>query len=58
MIREEQEDLAIVLVAAGSEVSLALQAAEKVEKPGLGVRVVSVPNRGSSSSRMKPIGAS
>lgn len=46
VIREEQEDLAIVLVAAGSEVSLALQAAEKVEKPGLGVRVVSVPNRG------------
>ena len=45
VIREEQEELAIVLVAAGSEVSLALQAAEEVEKPGLGVRVVSVPNR-------------
>lgn len=45
VIRQEKEELAIVLVAAGSEVSLAIQAAEKVEKPGLGVRVVSVPNR-------------
>jgi transketolase len=46
VVRPEQEDLAIVLVAAGSEVSLAVQVAEQVEKPGLGVRVVSVPNRG------------
>lgn len=45
IIRQEQEELAVVLVAAGSEVSLAVQAAEKVERPGLGVRVVSVPNR-------------
>lgn len=45
VIRQEKEELAIVLVAAGSEVSLAIQAAEKVEKPGLGVRVVFVPNR-------------
>ncbi len=45
IIRKEQEELAIVVVASGSEVSLALQAAEKVEQEGLGVRVVSVPNR-------------
>lgn len=45
VLREEQEDLAITLVAAGSEVSFALKVAEEVEKPGLGVRVVSVPNR-------------
>lgn len=45
ILRKEQEDLAIVLVAAGSEVSFALKVAEEVEKPGLGVRVVSVPNR-------------
>lgn len=45
VLRAEQEDLAIVLVAAGSEVSFALKVAEQVEKPGLGIRVVSVPNR-------------
>lgn len=45
VLRPEQEDLAIVLVAAGSEVSFAVKVAEEVEKPGLGVRVVSVPNR-------------
>ncbi len=45
ILREEQEELAIVLVAAGSEVSFALKVAEEVEKPGLGIRVVSMPNR-------------
>ncbi|NMB01649.1 MAG: transketolase [Firmicutes bacterium] len=45
IVRPEQEDLAIVLVAAGSEVSLAMKVAEQVEEPGRGVRVVSVPNR-------------
>lgn len=45
VLRPEQEDLAIVLAAAGSEVSFALKVATEVEKPGLGVRVVSVPNR-------------
>ncbi len=45
VVRPEQEDLAIVLVASGSEVSLAVNVADKVEKEGLGVRVVSVPNR-------------
>lgn len=46
IVREEQEELAVVLVAAGSEVNFALRAADEVEKPGLGIRVVSVPNRG------------
>ncbi len=45
IIRREKEELAIVLVASGSEVSLACEAAERIEKPGLGVRVVSVPCR-------------
>lgn len=45
ILREEQEELAITLVAAGSEVSFALKVAEEVEKSGLGIRVVSVPNR-------------
>ncbi|HBN97092.1 MAG TPA: transketolase, partial [Firmicutes bacterium] len=43
--RAEDKELAIVLVAAGSEVSLAIKVAEKVEKKGFGVRVVSVPCR-------------
>ena len=45
IIREETKPLAVVLAASGSEVSLALEAAELVEKEGLGVRVVSVPCR-------------
>ncbi|HHT67957.1 MAG TPA: transketolase [Firmicutes bacterium] len=45
VLREEQEDLALVLVASGSEVSLAVDVAEKVEEKGFGVRVVSVPSR-------------
>ncbi len=45
ILRPEGEDLALVLVAAGSEVSLAVDVAEKIEEEGFGVRVVSVPNR-------------
>lgn len=45
VVRPEQEELKVVLVASGSEVSFAIKAAEHVEKEGLGVRVVSVPNR-------------
>lgn len=45
VVREEQQELAVVLAAAGSEVNFALKAAEEIEKEGLGVRVVSVPNR-------------
>lgn len=46
VLRQEREELGLVLVASGSEVNLAVQVAEKVEKEGLGVRVVSIPNRG------------
>lgn len=45
VIREEKEKLGLVLAASGSEVSLAWAAAEQAERPGLGVRVVSVPCR-------------
>jgi transketolase len=45
VVRAEDKELAIVLVAAGSEVSLAIKVAEKMEKKGFGVRVVSVPCR-------------
>ncbi|MDI9438278.1 MAG: transketolase [Bacillota bacterium] len=45
IVKEEQNELSIVLVAAGSEVSMALEAAQQVEKAGYGVRVVSMPNR-------------
>lgn len=43
--RREKRELSVVLAASGSEVNLALQAAEEAEKAGLGVRVVSVPCR-------------
>jgi transketolase len=39
---DEQPD--IILIATGSEVSLALQAQEQLEKQGLNVRVVSMPS--------------
>ena len=45
VVREEQEELGVVVVAAGSEVAFAIEAAKKAEKPGFGVRVVSIPNR-------------
>ncbi len=45
VVRTEGEELAIVLVASGSEVSLAINVAEKMEKKGFGVRVVSIPCR-------------
>lgn len=45
ILRAEKEELAITLVASGSEVSLAMEVAEKVEKEGFGVRVVSIPCR-------------
>ncbi|MGI6625691.1 MAG: transketolase [Limnochordia bacterium] len=45
VLRQETEKLDIVLAASGSEVSLAVQVAEKMEKDGFGIRVVSVPNR-------------
>jgi len=43
--REAGDKLDAVVVASGSEVALALAAAEKLEGEGRGIRVVSVPNR-------------
>lgn len=45
VIRRETGKLDITLAAAGSEVSLAVEAAEQLESEGVGVRVVSVPCR-------------
>ncbi|HHU62540.1 MAG: transketolase [Bacillota bacterium] len=45
VVREEKEELAVVLAAAGSEVNFAIKVAEETEKEGLGIRVVSIPNR-------------
>lgn len=45
VVKQEQNDLALTLVATGSEVNLALEAAELLEKEGQGTRVVSVPCR-------------
>src|SRR5690606_21245357 len=45
VIKREKHPLSAVILASGSEVSLALEAAQKLEQKGRGVRVVSVPNR-------------
>ncbi|MCK9524465.1 MAG: transketolase [Limnochordia bacterium] len=45
VLRAEQAELGLVLVASGSEVSLAMQVAEKIEEKDFGIRVVSVPSR-------------
>jgi len=45
VIKREENPLAAVILASGSEVALALDAAAALEKEGKGVRVVSVPNR-------------
>ncbi len=43
VLREESGGLDVILIATGSEVHLALEAAETLEGEGLGVRVVSMP---------------
>ncbi len=43
MLREEQGELEAVIIATGSEVALAIEAAEKLSAAGRGVRVVSMP---------------
>lgn len=45
VIKREENPLSAVILATGSEVSLALEAAAVLEKQGKGIRVVSVPNR-------------
>ena len=44
VLKEENGKLNIVIVATGSEVSLALDVKEELERDGFGVRVVSMPN--------------
>jgi transketolase len=43
VLREEQGELEAILIATGSEVALAIDAAEKLSAAGRGVRVVSMP---------------
>jgi transketolase len=43
VLREEQGELEAVIIATGSEVALAIEAAEKLSAAGRGVRVVSMP---------------
>ena len=43
ILREEQGELEAVIIATGSEVALAIEAAEKLSATGRGVRVVSMP---------------
>ena len=43
ILREEQGELEAVIIATGSEVALAIEAAEKLAAAGRGVRVVSMP---------------
>ena len=43
ILREEQGELEAVVIATGSEVALAIEAAEKLSAAGRGVRVVSMP---------------
>jgi transketolase len=43
ILREEQGELEAVIIATGSEVALAIEAAEKLSAAGRGVRVVSMP---------------
>jgi transketolase len=43
VLREEQGELEVVIIATGSEVALAMEAAEKLSAAGRGIRVVSMP---------------
>ena len=43
VLREEQGELEAIVIATGSEVALAIDAAEKLSAAGRGVRVVSMP---------------
>jgi len=46
ILREPAETIEAIIIATGSEVSLAMAASEKLTAQGLGVRVVSMPNPG------------
>jgi transketolase len=43
VLSREQGELDLILIATGSEVGLAAQAAEQLQEDGLGVRLVSIP---------------
>jgi transketolase len=43
ILREEQGELEAIVIATGSEVALAIEAAEKLSAAGRGIRVVSMP---------------
>lgn len=45
ILREEKEALKLILIASGSEVHLAVEAAEALEKEDYGIRVVSMPSQ-------------
>ncbi len=45
IVKNETEKLDGILIATGSEVSIAIEAAEKLEAKGLGIRVVSMPSQ-------------
>ncbi len=44
ILKKEKEKLDVILIATGSEVHVAIDAAEILEKKGLGVRIVSMPS--------------
>ena len=43
VVREAKQEMQLILAATGSEVSLAVQAADLLEEQGIGVRIVSIP---------------
>ncbi|MDY6045032.1 MAG: transketolase [Peptoniphilus sp.] len=45
ILKREEGELKLILIASGSEVQLALAAAREIEKDGFGVRVVSMPSQ-------------
>ena len=44
ILRKESKELSLILIATGSEVHVAYEAAKKLEEQGIGVRVVSMPS--------------
>jgi transketolase len=44
VLLEEKTDLELILIATGSEVGIAYEAAEELQEKGIGVRVVSIPS--------------
>ena len=55
MLREEQGELEAIVIATGSEVAQAIDAAEKLSAAGRGVRVARCPAQMSLSDKMQCI---